>query len=127
MSTSFSLSLELVLLMSWLLKHEKKALNELIKKSLKTGLIKEIELFDTFTQEQLLDMDSEMSDEFHNAILDFLMHMEKRLIDGLGPKRQLLENQNLLSISPKINTEKKDVLFYELLKNWNPKQNEPIN
>ena len=127
MSTSFSLSLELVLLMDWLLKHEKKALNELIKKSLSSGLSKEIELYDTFTQEQLLDLDSEMSEELHSSILEFLMHMENKLLDGLDTKKPSLNTKDFLSIAPKINNQKKDLAFSELLKNWTPKTNEPIN
>lgn len=158
MSTSFSLSLELVLLMGWLLKHEKKSLQKLVTKSLKAGLVKEIGLIDTFSQEELLDIDSDFSQELHNSILDFLMHLEDVLLDELEtrePKekqsfsttiqkinKQKLDNKTLLvslkhtnnqidDMKKKKSSKKQDklneILFSELLKNWMPNTNEPIN
>ncbi|MBD3273253.1 hypothetical protein GF385_02800 [Candidatus Dependentiae bacterium] len=158
MSTSFSLSLELVLLMGWLLKHEKKTLKKIINQSLEAGLLKEIELVDTFSKEELLDMNSDFSQELHNSILDFLVFLEDILIEGLEikdtkeeqdftPTIQKINNQKLdnktvlLSLKKtnnqidnaknKSNSKKqeqlKDILFSELLKNWMPKTNEPIN
>ena len=157
MSSSFSLSLELVLLMSWLLKNEKETLDELIKKALKGGLENEIDLIDTFTQQELLEMDSDFSQELHNSILDFLMYLEDMLLDSLDAKESKLGNQDLSPALQKIKNQKIDnktvllslkhtnsqmskakkdksthqnvneLLFSEILKNWIPKTNEPIN
>ncbi len=155
MSTSFSLSLELVLLMGWLLKHEKETLKKIVQKTLKAGLEKEIELIDTFSQEELLDIDSDFSQELHNSILDFLMLLEDVLIEGLEKKEpkkeqtfsqtiqkinnQKLDNKTVLvslkgannqitNIQGKNSSKKQnEILFSELLKNWMPKTNEPIN
>jgi hypothetical protein len=158
MSASLSLSLELVLLMDWLLKHEKKTIQKLIKKVLKKGLEEEIDLVDTFYQEKLLDMDSDISQELHNSILDFLISLEDMLIDGLEEKKafeekgfsqslqkinkQKLDNKTVLLSLKKTNdvikkTAKnkseqrhdkiKNTLFSELLKNWSPTTNEPVN
>lgn len=155
MSTSFSLSLELVLLMGWLLKHEKETLKKIVQKTLKAGLGKEIELIDTFSQEELLDVDSDFSQELHNSILDFLMLLEDVLIEGLETKEskeektfsqtiqkinsQKLDNKTVLislkhannqitNIQRKNNSKQQNkILFSELLKNWMPKINEPIN
>ena len=156
MSTSFSLSLELVLLMGWLLKHEKKSLQKLVTKSLKAGLGKEIELIDTFSQEELLDIDSDFSQELNNSILDFLIHLEDVLLDGIET-REPKEEESFSTTIQKINKQKLDsktvlvslkhtnnqidniknsskkqnklneILFSELLKNWMPNTNEPIN
>lgn len=158
MSASLSLSLELVLLMDWLLKHEKKPLQKLIKKVLKNGLEDEIDLIDMFYQKKLLDMDSDISQELHNSILDFLMSLEDMLVDGLKEKnsfeekifsqslqminKQKLDNKTIMLSLKKTNDEMieisknnsekkhdkiKNTLFSELLKNWSPTTNEPIN
>lgn len=157
MSSSFSLSLELVLLMSWLLKNEKETLDKLIKKALKGGLEKEIDLIDTFTQQELLEMDSDFSQELHNSILDFLMYLEDMLLDGLDAKEHDSDKKELSPALQKISKQKIDsktvllslkhtnnqmsqakkdknstknvneLLFSEILKNWIPKTNEPIN
>ncbi|KKP22539.1 MAG: hypothetical protein SZ59_C0005G0004 [candidate division TM6 bacterium GW2011_GWF2_28_16] len=158
MATSFSLSLELVLLMSWLLKHKKSDLKKLIAKSLDQGLQQELDLIETFTQEELLNVDSDFAEELHNSILEFLMHLEDTLLKELSKTtnsykqeispmaqklntqkidsrtvllslqnvNQLIEDKNLLKKN-KNNTEVTDILFSEILKNWVPKTNEPIN
>lgn len=158
MSASLSLSLELVLLMDWLLKHEKKTIKRLVKKVLTKGLENEIDLVDTFYQEKLLDMDSDISQELHNSILDFLIFLEDILLSNLNEK-QILEEPNFTKTLQKLNKQKldgkavllslkhtnnkignntdktktkkhdeiKNILFSELLKNWMPKNNEPVN
>lgn len=157
MSSSFSLSLELVLLMSWLLKNEKETLDKLIKKALKGGLKREINLIDIFTQQELLEMDSNFSQELHNSILDFLMYLEDILLNELNAKGDAFNKKELSPALQKISKQKIDsktvllslkhtnkkisqaknnkfskknmdeLLFSEILKNWSPKINEPIN
>lgn len=158
MATSFSLSLELVLLMSWLLKHKKGELKKLIAKSLDQGLQQELDLIETFTQEELLNVDSDFAEELHNSILEFLMHLEDTLLKELSKSpnnykqeispmaqklntqkidsktvllsianvNQLIEDKNLLKKNNNF-TETTDILFSEILKNWVPKTNEPVN
>ncbi len=156
MATSFSLSLELVLLMSWLLKHEKKNLRILINRALKNGFSKEIDLIDTFTQEELMDLDSDFADNLHGSILDFMIEMEDILLKRLNAKSNSYDLQNFSPKLQKINYSKIDkktllqslknadsfldksltksekielseTFFSEILKNWVPKTNEPIN
>lgn len=164
MSTSFSLSFELIYLMSWLLKNEKKQLEALIKDALKKGLADELETLDIYQDEE--DSIAQLQD----TILEFLMFLEDSLLESLEEKPLDKNTKNKLildlkKISPRsidlktiwlsmqqaknklnksqsfeniqsaqkeeITTEKdkdiKKLLFSQLLKNWKPKNNDPVN
>ncbi|MFC1894831.1 hypothetical protein ACFLYH_02685 [Candidatus Dependentiae bacterium] len=146
MSTSFSLSLELIFLMNWLLKNNKIKLKNLISEAIKQGLLEELELIDE-NEENLND-----TTFLHNTILDFLLFLEDSLLETLEQKninfdlkekfKSTLQKINSQSMDRKTiwlsmnqtkiknksnNDEVKNALLNQLIKNWKPKDNEPIN
>ncbi len=157
MSNNFSLSLELVLLMNWLLKHEKRKIKNLIDKTLDKGFYEELDDIDKYEQD---DLDS--ISELHISILDFLIFMEDTLLETLDKRdTQDISKEKLQPTIQKINTQNVDlqtvwlstqqaqskirrenrkeknktqnkedvkkVLLSQLLKNWKPKNNDPLN
>ncbi len=91
MSSNVSLSCELIMLMGWLLKNEKKQLGKLIKNAINHGLAEEIE--------QLSDQDyHSMSDQLHATLLDFLLHIEQLLLDQL--EEVPVDEQTKLNLTP---------------------------
>ncbi|MBD3231219.1 hypothetical protein GF322_01000 [Candidatus Dependentiae bacterium] len=145
MSTTLSLSLELIYLMNWLLKNDKNKLKKIIEESIKSGLAQEIDQIDNFNN------DFENLDSIHNSILDFLFFMEDTLLEALEKKdSDFIEKEKLKPTIQKINSQKidlktlwmsiqqtkikntskkdlKKLLLSELIKNWRPKKNEPVN
>ena len=145
MSTSFSLSLELILLMNWLLENDKTKLKALIQETIKQGLYEELELSEEY-QDKLND-----TNFLHNTVSDFLLYLEDVLLEclekndvdnnckeKLRPTLQKINNQAIdfktvwLSINQAKakHTPKQDIkkeLFSQLIKNWKPKENEPVN
>ena len=145
MSTTFSLSLELIYLMNWLLKNEKHKLKKIIDESIKSGLGQEID--------QIEDLEEETGDidYLHNSILDFLFFLEDNLLESLETKDfDFIAKERLKPTLQKINSQKIDLktlwlsiqqakikstrkkdlkktLLSQLIKNWSPKDNEPIN
>jgi hypothetical protein len=148
MSTNFSLSYELVYLMAWLLKHEKGKLKNMIEEVVKKGLAGEISQVGDYPK------DSQSADLLHVTILDFLIFLEDSLLESLEknqPDRQTQEKikttlqkinpqsidlktlwastrqtQTLLT-QPDSNDDLKRTLLFQILKNWKPKENEPLN
>ncbi|MCF7799972.1 hypothetical protein K9M16_03170 [Candidatus Babeliales bacterium] len=158
MDTNFSLSLELIYLMNWLLKNEKEKLKILINQSIKNGLSYEMEQLDKITDNQI-DPNDNM--QLHNTILDFLIFLEDTLVECLedqeldtkSKERLNLSIQKILPQQVDIKTmwlsvqqtkeeiskikkvankslgeeELRNTLLTQLIKNWNPKNNETIN
>ncbi len=157
MPTNFSLSLELVLLMNWLLKHEKRKVKNLVENALERGFYDELDNIEQYEQEDLDNIT-----ELHMAILDFLLFMEDSLLEclekkdmkngsqeKLKPTLQKINKQNIdlqtvwlsaqqaqTKIRRKSRKEKdkkqnkeemKNILFSQLIKNWKPKNNDPLN
>lgn len=167
MPDNFSLSLELVLLMNWLLKKEKRKIKSLINKTLEKGFYEELDNIDKYDKE-----DPDSIGELHASILDFLIFMEDSLLDALEqkdnqdkskeklqPTIQKINNQNVdlqtlwlsaqqaqtqirketrkeeaktqkessRKLRPINNEEAKRILLSQLLKNWKPKNNDPLN
>lgn len=145
MSTSFSLSLELIYLMNWLLKNKQDQLQQIIDDSIKEGLGQEIDAIEDL-EEETGDIDY-----LHNSILDFLFFLEDNLLESLEAKDfDFIAKERLKPTLQKINPQKidlqtlwlsiqqakiknkpkkdlKKILLSELIKNWSPKDNEPIN
>ncbi len=156
MNSSLSLSFELIYLMGWLLKNEKKMLNALVKHAIKKGLaqdLKEINPSDL----------GDMSDKLYNVILDFLVYLEDSLTknldnveldskteDAILPAVKKLDYDNLdlktirlsmqqaksqLSNNPDAPQENdvtfvedaQKLLYEQILKNWAPNNNETLN
>ena len=155
MNTSLSLSFELIYLMGWLLKNEKKMLNALIKHAIKKGLAQDIKSLNP------TDF-SQVSDKLYNVILDFLLYLEDSLAKNLdniqldtktedailpSVKKIDLENLDLSTIKLSMQQAKsqlnnleaiadndqafeedaKKLLFEQILKNWMPTKNESLN
>lgn len=155
MNTSLSLSLELICLLSWLLKNEKHLLDDIVKEAIRNGLVHEINKL------ELEDL-SKATEQFDSAILDFLIYLEDSLADNLKaipyhaktentitPTLKKIEsigfNPNTLRTSlkqvkaqitkekqnnPKISSDTeyaKQVLFEQILKNWKPSNKEILN
>ena len=76
MDKHLSLSLELIYLMGWLLKHEKSMLNSLVKNALKNGLAQDLE-------KAHFDEPGDVSLELQTIILEFLSFLERSLAKNL--------------------------------------------
>lgn len=76
MNNNISLSLELICLMSWLLKHERQGLNSLIKHAVQHGFSKELERVEDLEN-------SNVSEQLYTTILDFLVMLEQILMKNL--------------------------------------------
>lgn len=145
MSTSFSLSLELIYLMNWLLKKDRTKVKTLVKEALESGLLKEIEKIE-IDQEEIVD-----TNYLHDSILEFLIFLEDALLKQLE-KKDLEDTSTekfiptIQKISPRsidlrtlwvsmqqaknIQIENKDLnsnLYSQLIKNWKPKKSDLIN
>jgi hypothetical protein len=142
MSTSLSLSLELLLLIDWLLKNESTKLKMLVEDALKNGFLDEIDNIET------IEKDSTQLNDLHAVIIEFLMLMEDLLLETLEEKElDYKAKEKLNATIQKINpanldlravwhslqqtknqkADMKQTFFTQLLKNWKPKHNEPIN
>jgi len=76
METNVSLTFELFFLMNWLLKHEKALLNSLIKHAIDHGFAQDLEKMD-------MNQYLQSADQFYAVILEFLLFLEKSLIQNL--------------------------------------------
>ncbi|MFH1832196.1 MAG: hypothetical protein ABH827_05365 [bacterium] len=155
MNSSLSLSLELICLLSWLLKNEKHMLNDVVKEAIKNGLIHDINKLE-------LEEMSKITEDLDTTILDFLIYLEDSLADNLKtvpyhakaetditPTLKKIEsigfNPNTLRTSikqvkaqiikekqhnPKVSTDTeyaKQVLFKQIIKNWKPSSKDTMN
>lgn len=75
-NNNISLSLELICLMSWLLKNEKQGLNTLIKQAVQHGFSEELEKVESLDH-------SMVSEKLYTTILDFLVLLEQILMKNL--------------------------------------------
>lgn len=89
MSSSLSLSYELISLMGWLLKHEKSALSALIADALRKGFSEEIS---HATQEE----HEQMGEEMHSTVLRFMQFLEAALNERLEAPIDQQTKQDLL-------------------------------
>jgi len=142
MATSLSLSLELLLLIDWILKNEPTKLKMLIEDALQNGFLDEID------QIEDIEKNNTQVNDLHSAIIEFLMLMEDLLLETLEEKELDFKakeklDATLQKINPatmdfktvwhslKQNKDKKTgvekTVFTQLLKNWKPKINEPVN
>ncbi len=140
--------------MGCLLKNEKKNLKSLIEKAIANGLSEELKQTASFDQHKMLG-------QLHGTLLEFVLHLEKLLIEhmeetefnkdneeqltnalkkvdlqsfdvktlwlSLQQVKDKLENkhQEASPIAPSNPVQK--LLFEQLLKNWKPENNDPIN
>jgi len=147
MSSHFTLSFELVLLMNWLLKNGKKEVAALVRFAIKNGFISLLEKANE--AEHLKNLE-----DLPNTVLDFIMLLEDSLIDALEEiELESSAKEKLVPTIKKLDLQKIDIktlwlsmqqtksslflnakggspqkIFYEkILKNWTPAKNEPLN
>ncbi len=150
-SNNISLSLELICLMSWLLKHEKQGLNTLIKNAVQHGFSQEL------NQVEELD-NNKFSEQLYTTILDFLVMLEQILVknleeaqldtktkDAIAPALEKIDLEGIddrtIWLSMQQTKEKlsqqenqdhridhvKTILLEQLIKNWKPTKNESLH
>jgi hypothetical protein len=76
MTTQIALSLELLCLLNWLLKHDQAALNALVKHAIEHGFIEELDKYEHTDPQQI-------PDNLYNSIADFLDYFEQTMIKQL--------------------------------------------
>ncbi len=154
-NNSLSLSIELICLLAWILKHEKHKLDGLIKKSIKGGLVQELD--------KLENQDiAKASEKLYTTVLDFLIYLEDSLALNLHTMQlDIKTEKNLIPALKKIQDESLNpttiqtsikqttnqlykeketnpditkntdhvtqVLFKQILKNWKPSNKETMN
>jgi HD-GYP domain-containing protein (c-di-GMP phosphodiesterase class II) len=103
MNANISLSFELILLLNWLLKYEKAELNSLVKHALENGFMQEIEKVS-------LENYTQLSDQFYNSILEFLLFFEQALLQNLiAINVNEVTNNAVLPLIKKIDFENLDI------------------
>ena len=138
-------SAELLYLLQWLVENEQESLKEIIKKALKKNLKKEISNLKN-------TKNIEISPDLHNSIIDFVGLMEILLAEAIDEEKEkktfhnklkntaeyidsticdeeivqysLEETSSQMEQNP--NQNPKDILFKEILKNWEPTKKEKM-
>ncbi|KKQ33208.1 MAG: hypothetical protein US49_C0002G0103 [candidate division TM6 bacterium GW2011_GWF2_37_49] len=148
MDVDISISLELLILLEWIVKNEKNVIDNIVKNALKNGLIQQLN--------QLPDKpDMDMIEKFYPTVINFLLAMENSLIESLVKEQDnVLTNQEILPLLKKINLadiniktiyqstsqankkikshkydnlNSQQILFQQLLKNWKPGKKDQAN
>lgn len=153
MSSNFTLSIELIYLLEWLLKHEESRLRVLIKKALHDGLAQQVAMHS--------DTDNAaIADELQDVFLEFLSFLETTLLEELEsspPNKQLHQKlgsalcslnmrnvdrqttlasfheaaqelkEEVMTPSHRMNQKIKHTLLGKLLKNWKPAKKDLVN
>lgn len=144
--SNFLLSFELLYLMEWLLKHDKKRLEVLIKHALDNGLAEELETIEISNKDKINEL-------FQKTFLGFISFLENALhecIEKTESRQQIrntvmssLAKLNLSSVdsstllaslkqaelelkSDTSHSRSKEILLQKILKNWNP-ENKEVN
>lgn len=151
MNANISLSFELILLVRWLLKHEKEQLNTLVKRALEHGFMQELE-------EKSSKAYGQVADKLYENIVEFLMFMEGSLVNNLAEfnideaahnamipiiKKLDVSTVDLKSLWEGMQQAKKqmskhyevhedpesvnNLLFEQILKHWKPSKKLPLN
>lgn len=148
MDVDISISLELLVLLEWIVKNEKNVIDNTVRHALKNGLIQKLN--------QIPEKpDIDMIEKFYPTVINFLIAMENSLIEQLSKEQEnaltpqeimpLLKKINLSDINlktiyqstseanKKIKNRKNDtlnsqqILFQQLLKNWKPGKKDQAN
>lgn len=140
MNSGLSLSFELVYLLNWLLKHKKPALIKLVQQAVKDGFT-----HDLFQEYAHID-DLEHAEELYEGMIQFLVllenHVLKNLDNAIEPVPQVVNGEILDASLQQARIElarakgvQEDqpvqadeiLLFKQLLEQWKPAKNEPLN
>jgi hypothetical protein len=147
MSQQLSLSFELILLFDWFLKEGRDTLRAVIKEAVANDISKRLENLDE--EEYVAAMD-----QLHQTVLDFIQFLEETMSKELEtsvssvhfknkvePLMQALDDKSIDSKTIWLSIQKtkkkflsdakldsvEQELLRELLKNWKPTSNEPVN
>jgi hypothetical protein len=157
MSSQLSFSFELIALMEWLLKHGEKHLEDLVKEAVKKGFAQELETMEdsdyTDVSTHINQTISDFVVKFEDIIFKEVdgLAPKANVHDALAPAIKNLDHNNLdfstmlismqktkstvakaIQKSGKENQKTPDfeirkIWYNQLLKNWDPKSNEPVN
>ena len=155
MNNSLSLSLELICLIAWLLKHDEHKLDDLVKKAIQNGLTEDLNKLNHEDAQKV-------TEELFSTILDFLIFLEDSLEENLKNMQPEINNEKIImpalkkieldGLNPsnirtcikktkdQLNKEKKEkrhdandadhikqVLLQQLLKSWKPSNKDTMN
>jgi hypothetical protein len=141
MDVDISISLELLILLDWLINNDKNSLDNIVKNAVGNGLSQKLNLKVDINNPDLLE-------QFYPTIIDFLLMLENSLVESLAEEQQqALNSREILPVLRKLslkdinletlylstkqankklknhkhtteNTQK--ILFEQILKNWKP-------
>ncbi len=94
---NISLSFELICLMSWLMKNEKKSINALVKLAIEHGFTENLEVGNE-------DDPHQMAEHLYSTVTDFLLYLEESLLQQLNENSDLSQ-QDLLPMIKKLDGE----------------------
>lgn len=143
-STQLTVSYELLLLLNWIIIHEKDRFKKIIDKSLKTGLLVELEkthMTDASNDALISRLQGNVADFFnllelllHNAVseslektasqqklMDTIDHIDGTMCDAETIRTSMHTVSSTLNNSSSLNA--KELLLKEVLKKWKPKNN----
>lgn len=146
MDVDISISLELLILLEWLVKNEKPLLDNIVKQSLKNGLLPKLNQTANLSNVDLVE-------QFYPTIIDFLATLENSLVENINKTNQQT-TQDILPVLKKINLSdinlqtiflssnqatkrvknqktgaagSQKILFQQILKNWKPGKKDRLN
>ncbi|RTL07022.1 hypothetical protein EKK58_02475 [Candidatus Dependentiae bacterium] len=143
-NTQLTVSYEILLLLNWIMTHEKDRFKKIIDKSLKTGLLVELEKTNNtnFTNDALINkLQGNVADFFnllelllHDAVseslektasqkqlMDTIDHIDGAMCDAETIRTSMHTISSTLQNTKTINA--KELLLKEVLKKWKPKNN----
>jgi hypothetical protein len=141
----FTISVELLRLMQWIIEHDQEGLKRLMSRALSRGLNKKIN--------SAQDAVTESSESAHHSIIDFFLLMEAILIETVNEnavkdvlQRNLIPSVNRIDTTEcdtdtvrfsleratskmQMNPQEspRDLLLKELIKNWKPNKKHRVN
>ncbi len=157
MATNLFLSLELIYLLKWLIRHDKARLQMLINHALKSGLGRKLHELAHMPHAHSAPVDKTLNDTFLELLtfLENALHhgLEKHAHDGKTYEKigRVLSQINVENVDPKIlsqsinqatneleqrevqadrrasRADTKRILMRSVLKNWKPTKDEPVN
>lgn len=135
---NFVVSIELLLLVQWLLEHERESLKKLVVKALQHGLLQELQTprdnlnYDDL-QQSIIDLFNYLEDSvstlmpqydvdqvIQRAMIPAIDHIDKQQCDQEALEASIAKASTNLTSVPK--QELKDILCKELLKQWKPQK-----
>jgi len=102
MTPQVSLSLELICLLSWLVKHDKSTLHKLVKHAVENGFAEELERMENVDH-------GKIADQMYSTVFDFLDFLEESLADNLEDvQMDSLENEGVIPMLQRLEADNID-------------------